>query len=166
MNAGIACKTLVLAVLAATVIPAPSAAREPAASSPITPQSDCLVPSQVSDWGVVHDKRLVVKSLGERYYDIELSQSCPKLQRENHLSFRKGFMPVPSNSTQYRICGDMGDAVRLTRGIRGTNNPCPISAIRRIDQGTFDAVFGQDSHSADEILDNAPTVRRDVAAND
>lgn len=166
MKTGFAWKSLALAVLAATVIPAPSAAREPTASRPITPESECLVPNHVSDWGVVHDKRLVVKSLGERYYDIQLSQSCPKLERENRLAFRKGFMPVPGNSTQHRICGDMGDAVRLTRGIRGTSNPCPISAIRRIDQATFDAVFGQDSHSADEILDNAPAVRREVAAND
>lgn len=166
MKTGSIRKTLAWAALAASLVPIASAAREPAATRAITPESECLVPNHVTDWGVVSDKRLVVKSLGERYYDIELSQSCPKLERENRLAFRKGFMPVPATSIQQRICGDMGDAVRLTRGIRGTSNPCPISAIRRIDQDTFEAVFGQDSDSADEILDSAPPVERRVAAND
>lgn len=166
MKTGSTCKTLVLALIAGTAISAAAVAGEPPSSRPITPQSECLVPDHVSDWGVVHDKRVVVKSLGERYYDIQLSRSCPKLHNENHLAFRKGFMPVPSSSMQHRICGDMGDAVRLTRGIRGTSNPCPISAIRRIDQSTFEAVFGQDSDAADKILDEAPAVRKEVALKD
>ena len=159
-------KAGLLAFIAAAAIPLSSSAGEPVESKPITPESDCLVANHVSAWGVVHDKRLVVKSLGNRYYDIQLARSCPKLQQEHFLSFRNSPMPMRGNTTKPLICGNIGDAVRLTRGIEGTNNPCRISSIRRIDERTFEAVFGADSASADEMLDGAPTIHGGLAAND
>lgn len=159
-------KTSAFVLFVATGIPVSSSAAEPTASKPITPESDCLVANHVSAWGVVHDRRLVVKSLGNRYYDIQLARSCPKLQQEHFLSFRNSLMPMQGNSRKPLICGNIGDTVRLTRGVEGTNNPCLIKSIRRIDQGTFEAVFGADSDSADKMLDESPTSLRKVAVND
>lgn len=175
MAASTAFKTSALILFTATLLPVASSAAEPMPGKPITPESDCLVANHVSAWAVVHDKRLVVKSLGGRYYDIQLTRSCPKLQQEHFLSFRNGLMPVRGSGAKYlganergpaRICGNIGDAVRLTRGIGGTSNPCPIDSIRRIDERAFEAVLGADSYSADKMLDEAPTSRREVAAND
>lgn len=164
MQFGLMSKICALGLLAATLHPLHATAGESEPGKPIRPESDCLVANHVSAWGVIHDQRLVVKSVGERYYDIQLAQSCPKLEREHFLSFRKGFMPTSGSRTpNLLICGDMGDAVKLNRGIGGSSNPCLISSIRRIDRATFDAVFGKDSNSGDSALDQAPDYRGKVA---
>ena len=144
---------------------APAARAAAPVGKPIAPASECLVANQVSAWGVVHDRRLVVKSLGHRYYDIELMRDCPKLQQENFLSFRNGLFPAHGNARKPLVCGNVGDAVQLTRGIEGTNRPCPIRAIRRIDERTFEAVFGADPAAADQLLDEASAIRRGYAAS-
>lgn len=165
MQFGLMSKICTSALLAATLHPLHATAGESEPGKPIRPESECLVANHVSAWGVINDQRLVVKSVGERYYDVQLAQSCPKLEREHFLSFRKGFMPTSgSHALNLLICGDMGDAVKLNRGIGGSSNPCLISSIRRIDRETFDAVFGKDPQSGEISLDQAPDYRGKVAA--
>ena len=65
-----------------------SSAAGPTPRTPIRPTGECLVARQVLDWGVVDDRRLVVKSLGKRYYDIQLAHSCRDLNRRPYLTFR------------------------------------------------------------------------------
>jgi hypothetical protein len=132
------------------------------------------VARQVLDWGVVDDRRLVVKSLGSRYYDIQLSNSCRDLNRRPYLAFRDGLQAMPLGSargfrrgvgsdpvtTDGRICGDLGDSVVPVSGVRnGLEIPCRIGSIRRIDKDAFEGVFGRDSRSANALLDSAPTIR-------
>lgn len=170
-------KTSLLALLASSLALAAgitSASGPRAKSAPIRPVGECLVARQVLDWGVVDDRRLVVKSLGKRYYDIQLSNSCRDLNRRPYLSFRDGLRPSPLGSgrgfrpgvgsdpvtSDGRICGDLGDAVVPVSGVRnGLEIPCRIGSIRRIDENTFESVFGRDSGSANAMLDSAPTVR-------
>lgn len=169
-------KTPLLALLASALALGAgiSSASGPTGSKPIRPVGECLVARQVLDWGVVDDRRLVVKSLGKRYYDIQLRNSCRDLNRRPYLSFRDGLRPSPLGSgrgfrpgvgsdpvtSDGRICGDLGDAVVPLSGVRdGLEIPCRIGSIRRIDENTFEGVFGRDSASANEMLDSAPTVR-------
>lgn len=143
-------------------------------SGPIRPTGECLVARQVLDWGVVDDRRLVVKSLGSRYYDIQLSHSCRDLNRRPYLVFRDGLQATRLGSgrgfrrgvgsdpvtNDGRICGDLGDSVIPVSGVRdGLEIPCRIGSIRRIDKNTFESVFGRDSRSANALLNSAPTVR-------
>ncbi|TWH99068.1 hypothetical protein IP90_03247 [Luteimonas cucumeris] len=151
-----------------------TSAAGPTPRTPIRPIGECLVARQVLDWGVVDDRRLVVKSLGSRYYDIQLSHSCRDLNRRPYLTFRDGLRPTPLGSARGfrpgtgsdpvtsdgRICGDLGDAVIPVSGVRnGTELPCRIGNIRRIDRATFEGVFGRDSDSANAMLDSAPTLQ-------
>ncbi len=171
-------KTPLLALLAsalALVAGATSASDPAVKSGPIRPTGECLVARQVLDWGVVDDRRLVVKSLGKRYYDIQLKNSCRDLNRRPYLTFRDGLQATPLGSgrgfrrgvgsdpvtsSDGRICGDLGDAVVPVSGVRdGLEIPCRIGSIRRIDENTFESVFGRDSGSANALLDSAPTVR-------
>jgi hypothetical protein len=169
-------KTPLLALLASALalVAGASGASGPTPRTPIRPVGECLVARQVLDWGVVDDRRLVVKSLGKRYYDIQLSQSCRDLHRRPYLSFRDGLRPLPLGSARGfrrgegsdpvtsdgRICGDLGDAVVPVSGVRdGLELPCRIGNIRRIDKNTFESVFGRDSRSANALLDSAPTLQ-------
>lgn len=146
----------------------------------ITPVGDCLVARNVTAWGVVDDRRLVVKSLGKRYYDIRLSHACPALVRRPFLAFRDGMQPLPPGSargfrrglgsdpvtTDGRICGDIGDAIVPMGGLRdGLERPCDIRAMRRIDEATFERVFELDPATANEMLDAAPGASRQIAAD-
>ncbi len=168
-------KTPLLALLASALAlgAGVSSAAGPTPRTPIRPTGDCLVARQVLDWGVVDDRRLVVKSLGKRYYDIQLAHSCRDLNRRPYLTFRDGLRPTPLGSgrgfrrgvgsdpvtSDGRICGDLGDAVIPVSGVRnGLEIPCRIGNIRRIDENTFESVFGRDSRSANALLDSAPTV--------
>lgn len=134
--------------------PAP-AARHPA---PLRPVGECMVRNQVRDWGVVNDQRLVVRTLGERYYDIRLSHHCSALVKRPLLSFVENSHNLPLGSgrgfrrgvghdpvtTDGRICGDMGDAVLPHGGFRnGTDLPCDIASVRRIDRQAYDGVFAR-----------------------
>lgn len=169
-------KTPLLASLAtalALVAGVSTAAGPAPKGAPIRPTGDCLVARQVLDWGVVDNRRLVVKSLGKRYYDIQLSHSCRDLSRRPYLTFRDGLRPTPLGSARGfrrgvgsdpvtsdgRICGDLGDAVIPVSGVRdGLEIPCRIGSIRRIDENTFESVFGRDSQSANALLNAAPTL--------
>lgn len=143
--------------------------------SPLRPTGECLVTQQVLDWGVVDQRRLVVKTLGSRYYDIQLSHRCPDLNRRPYLSFRDGLQSMPLGSgrglqpgvgadpvtSDGRICGDLGDAVVPRSGIRiGLDLPCDIANVRRIDQRAFDDVLGKDSREANAMLDASPSLVR------
>lgn len=171
-------KTSLLALLASALVlgaGVSSASGPEAKSRPIRPTGECLVARQVLDWGVVDDRRLVVKSLGSRYYDIQLSNSCRDLNRRPYLAFRDGLQAMPLGSgrgfrrgvgsdpvtNDGRICGDLGDSVVPVSGgpRNGLEIPCRIGSIRRIDKGTFESVFGRDSRSANALLNSAPTVR-------
>ncbi|MCY7355166.1 MAG: hypothetical protein LH470_08855 [Lysobacter sp.] len=143
--------------------------------APLRPVGECLVTQQVLDWGVVDHRRLVVKTLGSRYYDIQLSHRCPNLNRRPYLSFRDGLQSMPIGSgrgflpgtgsdpvtSDGRICGDLGDAVVPRSGIRtGLDLPCDIASVRRIDRRAFDDVFGKNSREANAMLDASPSVVR------
>jgi len=143
--------------------------------APLRPTGECLVTQQVLDWGVVDQRRLVVKTLGSRYYDIQLSHRCPNLSRRPYLSFRDGLQSMPLGSGRGfrpgvgadpiardgRICGDLGDAVVPRSGIQtGLDLPCDIANVRRIDRRAFDDVFGKDSREANAMLDASPSVIR------
>lgn len=132
------------------------AAESPSPSAPIRPMGDCLVTRNVIEWGVIGDNRLVVKSLGKRYYDIQLQNSCKDLNRTAYLGFREGLRPSPLGSARGfnpdtasdpvtndgRICGDLGDAViPLSGGKTGLEFPCTIQRIQRIDETTYKQVF-------------------------
>lgn len=149
-----------------------------AREAPLRPVGECMVGRHVRDWGVVDDRRLVVRSLGERYYDVRLSQHCAALDKRPFLSFVENSQNLPLGSgrgfrhgvgqdpvtTDGRICGDMGDAV-LPRGGTwiGDDLPCDIAAIRRIDRETFDGVIGRTPQEARHLLDAHPAAAGDVA---
>jgi len=143
-------------------------------TAPIRPLGDCMVARQVRDWGVVDNRRLVVRTLGERYYDIQLSHSCRDLSRRPYLSFRDGLQPLPLGSgrgfrrgigsdpvtSDGRICGDLGDSVVPHSAVwNGTEFPCRIASVRRIERRAFDGVFGKSSVEARRLLDASPTLR-------
>jgi hypothetical protein len=127
-------------------------------AAPIRPVSDCLKLDQIMDWGVVDQRRVVVKSLGKRYYDIRLGNNCPDLLRRPYLSFREGLQQQPDPRTgkrsgvgidpvthDGRICGDLGDAV-VPRSAQAssTDIPCRIGSIRRIDEAAYEGMFRVD----------------------
>lgn len=147
--------------------------------APLRPIGECLVSRNVMDWGVVDNRRLVVKTLGSRYYDIQLSHSCRDLNRRPFLSFRDGMQQLPLGSgrgwrrgigsdpvtSDGRICGDLGDSVIPHSALwTGTEIPCRISSVRRIDRRAFDGVFGKSSEEARRMLDSSPTVQRTTAS--
>ena len=169
-------KTLVLSMLGAALVlgTGVSGAAGPQ-SSPLRPVGECLVSRQVLDWGVVDQRRLVVKTLGSRYYDVQLSHRCPDLNRRPYLAFRDGLQPMRLCSgrgfspwlgsdpvtSDGRICGDIGDAVVPRSGFHtGMDLPCDIASVRRIERRAFDTVFGMDSRSANALLDSSPSVVR------
>ncbi|MDQ3159709.1 MAG: hypothetical protein M3Q51_01655 [Pseudomonadota bacterium] len=144
-------------------------------AAPLRPIGECLVTNQVLDWGVVDQRRLVVKTLGSRYYDIQLSHRCRDLNRRPYLSFRDGLQSMPLGSgrgfspgtgsaavtTDGRICGDLGDAVVPRSGFQtGLDLPCDIARIRRIDRRAFNDVSGMDARAANAMLDASPSVIR------
>ncbi|MDI9239295.1 DUF6491 family protein [Lysobacter sp. LF1] len=141
-------------------------------SAPIRPIGDCLVARDVMEWGVVDDQRMVVKSLGKRYYDIRLNASCRDLKREPYLGFREGLRPSPLGSgrgynpdtasdpvtADGRICGDLGDAVvPLGGGHTGLELPCTIQRIQRIDEATYRRVFEAGEMTAGQPEPSVPT---------
>ena len=147
--------------------------------APLRPIGECLVSRNVMDWGVVDNRRLVVKTLGSRYYDIQLSQSCRDLNRRPYLSFTDGMQQLPLGSgrgwrsgvgsypvtNDGRICGDLGDAVIPHGAIwTGTEIPCRIASVRRIDERSFEGVFGSSSEEARRILESSPTVQETTAS--
>lgn len=168
-------KLPVLAVLALVLASGVTTAAGPDRRAPIRPLGDCMVARQVRDWGVVDNRRLVVRTLGERYYDIELMHACRDLRRRPLLSFRDGPQPMPLGSGRGfrrglgsnpvlddgRICGDLGESVIPHGGVwTGMEIPCRIGSVRRIDKRAFDGVFGHSSAAARAMLDASPTLRR------
>lgn len=170
-------KSRLLVVLASTLaVAGVSSAADPPPASKISPLGDCLVANQVTAWGVIDDRRLVVKSLGKRYYDIQLSHACQDLERRPYLSFRDGSRFSGPGSARYsgsragggdgRVCGDIGDAIIPISGFRdGFERPCDIRAMRRIDAATFERVFELDPGAANELLDAAPPFGSGAATN-
>jgi hypothetical protein len=159
--------TLQVALLSALAFAGISSAADPVPASRITRTSDCLVPSRVIAWGVVDDRRLVVKSLGQRYHDIQLSHACRDLSRRPFITFRDGSRFSGPGSARHsgrragagdmRICGNIGDAIVPVSGARtGQEIPCDIRAMRRIDGALFDRVFELDAAAANKLLDAAP----------
>lgn len=121
-------------------------------SAPLRPTADCLEPDQVRNWGVVDQRRLVVETLGQRYYDIQLTSDCSDLLTRPYISFRDG---ATMGADDERICGDINDAV-VPRGGTMAAPACDIARIRRIDKPTFDGVFGQPPDVGNALLDAAP----------
>lgn len=169
-------KAIVLSILGGALVlgTGVSGAARPQ-SSPLRPVGECLVSRQVLDWGVIDQRRLVVKTLGSRYYDVQLSHRCPDLNRRPYLAFRDGLQPMRLGSgrgfspgigsdpvtNDGRICGDIGDAVVPRSGINtGLDLPCDIASIRRIERRAFDTVFGMDAREANAMLNASPSVIR------
>ena len=123
-------------------------AAESAGSPAIRPVSQCLRTDRISDWKVIDDQHLMVKSLGSRYFDIRLTAHCPRLTSSSYIGFRDGAQPLmqPSRrtgnapgqnpiTTDGRICGDIGDAVIPQSGtVDATQPPCDIASIQRVDE--------------------------------
>lgn len=124
-------------------------------AKPLRPLAACLVPSQVKNWAVISDRRLVVEALGQRYYDISLQAECAELQTRPQLAFRDGAMVVGAGGSADRVCGDVGDAVIPYGSERGPRLACAIDAVRRIDKTDFDAIFGKQPEEANRLLDVA-----------
>ncbi len=121
------------------------------ASPALQPTSACLVPDEVKNWGVVDQRRLVVETLGQRYYDIKLTSDCSDLQTRPRISFRDGSM----SANDGRICGDINDAVVAHGSEPATGKACDIARIRRIDAKTFEGVFGKSAEDGNALLDAA-----------
>lgn len=143
----------------------------------VSPLGECLVAGDLIEWGVVDDKRLVIKSRGKRFYDIQLTHACPDLDRRPFLAFRGGLRPVSQGAMQSdhgsdpvtperRICGDLGDAV-IPMGGHGAapGLPCDIKVMRRIDEVTYQRAFELEPPAAVQMLDAAPEFTRRVKSN-
>jgi len=167
-------KTPVLTALALVLASGVTTAAKPEREPPLRPVGDCMVARQVRDWGVVDNRRLVVRTLGNRYYDIELSHSCRDLSRRPLLSFSDQLQPLPLGSGRGyrpgigrnpalddgRICGDLGESVIPHGGVwSGTEIPCRIASVRRIDKRAFDGVFGRSPKEARAFLDASPSLK-------
>ena len=141
--------------------------------APLRPLGECMVARHVRDWGVVDARRLVVRTLGERYYDVRLRFDCRDLNRRPLLSFSDRLQPLPLGSgrgyrrslgqdpvtTDGRICGDMGESVIPHGGVwNGTEIPCRIDSVRRIERQAFEGVFGRSPAEAREFLDASPSL--------
>ena len=146
------------------------AGEPPTQPSPVLqPTSECLVPADVKNWGVVDQRRLVVETLGQRYYDIKLTSDCSDLQTRPQISFRNGSSlgftgasPTLANTMgadDGRICGDINDAVVAHGSEPSIGKACDIAQIRRIDAKTFEGVFGKSAADGNMMLDaaTAPT---------
>ena len=146
------------------------AGEPPTQPSPVLqPTSECLVPADVKNWGVVDQRRLVVETLGQRYYDIKLTSDCSDLQTRLQISFRNGSslgftgasptLAKTMGADDGRICGDINDAVVPHGSEPATGKACDIARIRRIDAKTFEGVFGKSAADGNMMLDaaTAPT---------
>jgi len=181
MNARLFPATLVLALAAgASGAAAGPQAAPPAGSAPLRPIGECMIARQVRDWGVVDAQRVVVRTLGERYYDVTLRHQCRAMLRRPLLSFSDSLRPLPLGSgrgfrhgvgqdpvvTDGRICGDMGDSVIAHGGTwTGSEIPCRIDSVRRIDRQAFEGVFGRTPEEARDWLDASPTLRPRASAS-
>ena len=141
--------------------------------APLRPLGECMVARHVRDWGMVDARRLVVRTLGERYYDVRLRHDCRAMVRRPLLSFSDSLRPLPLGSgrgyrhgigadpitTDGRICGDMGETVIPHGGFwNGTEIPCRIDSVRRIERQAFEGVFGMSPGEAREFLDASPSL--------
>lgn len=135
------------------------------ASPALQPTSACLVPDEVKNWGVIDQRRLVVETLGQRYYDIKLTSDCGDLQTRPQISFRNGSslgfsgtsptLAGTMGADDGRICGDINDAVVPHGSEPATGKACDIARIRRIDAKTFEGVFGKSAEEGNALLDAA-----------
>jgi len=173
---------LLLAVVSLSLAAGISSAAGPDPQhAPLRPLGECMVARHVRDWGVVDPRRLVVRTLGERYYDVRLRHDCRALDRRPLLSFSDHLRPLPLGSgrgfrrgigedpvtADGRICGDMGESVIPHGGVwNGTEIPCRIDSVRRIDRQAFDGVFGRSPAEAREFLDASPSLVPATRADD
>ena len=164
---------LLLAVVSLSLAAGISSAAGPDPQhAPLRPLGECMVARHVRDWGVVDARRLVVRTLGERYYDVRLRHDCRAMVRRPLISFSDSLRPLPLGSgrgyrpdigrdpvtSEGRICGDMGESVIPHGGFRtGTEIPCRIDSVRRIERQAFEGVFGKSSAEAREFLDASPS---------
>lgn len=167
-----------VSLLSACVSSAP--APEPVAAAPVAQpplrSGDCMVARDVRDWGVVDARRVVVRTLGERYYDVTLQDRCTAMAKRPLLSFSDVPRPVPLGSgsgydrnvgvdpvsADGRICGDLGETVIPHGGTwTGTDLPCRVAGVRRISRETFEGVFGKSPREGRQFLDASPTLTAD-----
>lgn len=155
---------------------AAAAGELPTPSAPaLQPASECLVPDEVKNWGVIDQRRLVVETLGERYYDIKLTSDCNELESRPRISFRNGSSPgfagvtatlaATMGADDGRICGDIHDAVIPHGSEPATGKACDIAQIRRIDAETFEGVFGKSAEDGNALLDAADAPARPAMAS-
>jgi len=140
----------------------------------LMPASECLVPDEVKNWGVIDKRRLVVETLGQRYYDIKLTSDCSELQTRPRISFRNGSSLGSAGTTPTlaetmgadagRICGDINDAVVPHGSEPATGKACDIAQIRRIDASAFEGVFGKSAEDGNALLDAADGPAQPAAA--
>lgn len=133
------------------------------AVTPIRPIQQCMVASDLQNWAVVDDRRLAVKTLGSRYYDIVLTSPCKQLLDAPGLAFRssQAFEGTRSADGRHherqRVCGDVGDAV-IPLGRSTVRLTCDIASMRRIDAATFNALFDKSPEEGKAVLRAAPAV--------
>lgn len=158
-------KTLVFSLLATSLLTPLVAMASEASGQPMEPRSQCLVPDEVKNWGVVDNRRLVVEALGGRYYDIKLAADCTDLQTRPRISFRNGSslefagvsptLAATAGADDGRICGDINDAIVPHGSEPLSGAACNIAQIRRIDAETFESVFGKSAAEGNSLLDAA-----------
>lgn len=173
MNVRLLPATFVLALAAGASGAAPAPQGQPVETAPLRPIGECMIARHVRDWGVVDRRRVVVRTLGERYYDVTLRHACSAMLRRPLLSFSDSVHPLPLGSgrgfrrgvgmdpvvTDGRICGDFGESVIAHGGTwTGSEIPCRIESVRRIDRQAFEGVFGRTPEEARDWLDASPTL--------
>jgi hypothetical protein len=128
-------------------------------ATPIRPIQQCMVASDLQNWAVIDDRRLAVKTLGGRYYDIALTSPCKQMLDAPNLAFRssQSFEGTAAADRRERVCGDVGDAV-IPVGRSTTRLTCDIASMRRIDAATFDALFGKSPAEGKALLQAAPAL--------
>ncbi len=155
-----------LPFFALALMTAAAAAAEPPPTPqapPLRPIAECLRAPQVLEWGVLDRRRLVIKSLGSRYYDVRLTHDCRDLERRPYLAFRSG--TLGDRALAGRVCGDIGDAVIPHSPVRdGLELPCDIASIRRIDASTYEAAFEQRGGKAAQPAQDQPVAAKGTAS--
>lgn len=159
MNRSLITTTVLLCIAPLAGAAEPDTAAAHGAATPIRPIQQCMVASDLQNWAVVDDRRLAVKTLGGRYYDIALTSPCKQMLDAPNLAFRssQSFEGVAAADRRERICGDVGDAV-IPVGRSTSRLTCDIASVRRIDAATFDALFGKSPAEGKALLQAAPAV--------
>ena len=106
--------------------------RPPALAADPLPLADCLDPDRARSFVLLDSSTLLVDA-GRRRYQVKLAHACPELGTTHSLQFRPG-------GGVGRLCGGAMETV-LPVGGRPPVRPCPISALRLLDEDAYQALL-------------------------